>query len=154
MSLHFVYFFKLFFFLNSIQLEKRKEISFINLFFLAKLFIPTIKLASGPINQTTAASQCRTLFDSQLIPRKYVEDHNLTGNTIQELNPGASAWLMGKHKTQAAIKVLIINVTNIKRKLTSYLIKHKTKTFLSFSEKCLRINDASTKLHETAFHLW
>lgn len=52
--------------------------------------------ATGPINQTTAASRCRTLYDSQLIPRMYIEDHNLTGDIIQELNPGESAWIDGK----------------------------------------------------------
>nr|XP_034307598.1 uncharacterized protein LOC117683005 [Crassostrea gigas] len=60
------------------------------------LLLATVVEASGPINQTTAASQCLTLYDSQLIPRMYIEDHNLTGDIIQELNPGESAWIDGK----------------------------------------------------------
>lgn len=64
--------------------------------FLVATILLVYSEATGPINQTTAASRCRTLYDSQLIPRMYIEDHNLTGDIIQELNPGASAWIDGK----------------------------------------------------------
>lgn len=60
------------------------------------LFLVAVNEASGPINQTTAASRCQTLYDSQLIPRMYIEDHNLTRDILQELKPGVSAWIDGK----------------------------------------------------------
>lgn len=90
--------------------------------------------ASGPINQTTAASRCRTLYDSQLIPLKYIEDHNLTGDIIQELKPGVSAWIDGEIKNIGCYQEKCLRIKRILQR------KDRKLPYICVNSKSIEIN--------------
>lgn len=89
---------------------------------------------SGPINQTTAASRCRTLYDSQLIPRMYIEDHNLTGDIIQELKPGVSAWIDGEIKNIGCYQEKCLRIKRILQR------KDRKLPYICGNSKSIEIN--------------
>lgn len=64
--------------------------------YIIKPFTITFEIATGQVDWGTAQSLCLTRYDSQLIPGSYIEEHNLTGDIIEELKTGASAWIDGK----------------------------------------------------------
>ncbi|XP_052680854.1 uncharacterized protein LOC128161580 [Crassostrea angulata] len=90
--------------------------------------------ATGPINQTTAASRCRTLYDSQLIPRMYIEDHNLTGDIIQELNPGESAWIDGKIQNMGCYQEKCLKIKKILQR------KDRKLPYICVNSKSIEVN--------------
>lgn len=66
-------------------------------YFVLLCFVPQNEvLATGPVNWTTSSSHCQSKYDSRLIPRTYIEDRNLSGDIIQELGVGVSAWIDGQ----------------------------------------------------------
>lgn len=90
--------------------------------------------ATGPINQTTAASRCRTRYDSQLIPRKYIEEHNLTGDIIQELNPGESAWIDGKIQNIGCYQEKCLKIKRILQR------KDRKLPYICVNSKSIKVN--------------
>lgn len=69
--------------------------------------------ATGQVDWGTARSLCLTRYDSQLIPGSYIEEHNLTGDIIEELKTGVSAWIDGKTQNMGCYQEKCLKIKKI-----------------------------------------
>lgn len=69
--------------------------------------------ATGQVDWGTAQSLCLTRYDSQLIPGSYIEEHNLTGDIIEELKTGVSAWIDGKTQNMGCYQEKCLKIKKI-----------------------------------------